>query len=159
MRNVHCFLYGFMYGGEVLCGKSNLIGWHTHLSQTMMEKLSLEVEKNLKLKSQLEETGDSKKVCTFSHAPICRWCHAVCIQSCSLPPAGTPWCSDRDLHLEVHCQGPGGAVYTTGAYVRTYVCVYVGNRSLCFRVVKQHLGPHSVVTLYYACEFTWFVEL
>ena len=43
--------------------------------------------------------------------------------------------------------------------VCTYVCVYVGNRSLCFKAVKQHLSPHSVVTLYYACEFTWFVEL
>ena len=102
----HCFLYGFMYGGEMLCGKSDLIGWHTHLSQAMMEKLSLEVEKNLKLKSQLEETGDSKKVCTFSHAPICRWCHAVYTQSSPLPPAGTSWCSDRGIHLEVHCQRP-----------------------------------------------------
>ena len=30
--------------------------------QAIMEKLSLEVEKTLKLNSQLEETGDSKKV-------------------------------------------------------------------------------------------------
>ena len=42
-------------------GKSALTVY-VHVLQAMMEKLSMEVEKNLKLNSQLEETGDSKKV-------------------------------------------------------------------------------------------------
>ena len=35
---------------------------HPVMLQTMMEKLSLEVEKNMKLNSQLETAGDSRKV-------------------------------------------------------------------------------------------------
>ena len=54
-----------------------------------MEKLSLEVEKNLKLNSQLEETGDSKKVCATTHVQVACACdvHPSLVSS---QPAGAP---------------------------------------------------------------------
>ena len=55
-------------------GKSALTVY-VHVLQAMMEKLSMEVEKNLKLNSQLEETGDSKKVCTIP----CTHLRVVCV--------------------------------------------------------------------------------
>ena len=50
--------------GEIECDVRVYVRVHVCVCvlQAIMEKLSLEVEKTLKLNSQLEETGDSKKV-------------------------------------------------------------------------------------------------
>lgn len=74
-------MIAYMYSDAVAqCGetKSAVCTVCVCVLQAMMEKLSLEVEKTLKLNSQLEETGDSKKVCTISCTRVCKPC-ATCV--------------------------------------------------------------------------------